>query len=1015
MKTRLIAAVGLGAIALMAYLFWPNWYCSSAYKNYGFKVAVCPNGTPRQVVSIWGRNLQRGGDGQVEVAAAVFYTTAKADEIETESIAKFDVKLSIVDSLGTETALATQSKWRLDGQSRKAEIKLPQLDDGDYLLRARVRSKVEESIVDMKLALYAPAAIHVLTDRPLYEPGNMVQFRALALRARDLSPIDNRPGSWIVRDPSGEILLEEKAPAGEWGVVAGDFPLADNADHGNWSVAWRSGSDEQSTSFRVEPFVLPRFRVETSTHRPYYQGGDEPVVSGSVVYSSGAPVADAKLEIHWSASGDWPPPTEWFAGKALPAQAQTAANGRFELQLPKVPMDLRGQASLVAHISAIDPAGDRVASSITVPLREDAIEVSAVTELRGGLVENTNNRVYLRVTSSEGYPLGGAAINVKRAWAAGDKGIDAELDTDGVARIQFDPGRPVSVIIPPMPVRKSKQPEAGGVTLSALHDMVSTQQAGLADQVAAEAWLANLGQCSRWVQHGSQSASLSFRVSPSGSLSALTTSSQPLNQCLAKGLKSRRLASGTDRLYSASFSVQASDRPRLSAAVTSTMSIPSGLQELVNNAAADARQCLPKSFEGALPWPMFWQSEAKSPNLQLSWMKSTGSKVKMPKGLDACISSKLGKTLAVKASASSLGLIRYHLTQPHAAAARLAAQPTVLQGYELTVTARAGEKIIGSTKLFMQPGSVPNLRLRATPVIATPGDEVELAFFRGPEYRGDLPAEIMWTHRGDTESIELEDKAKAASFALPADAKGWYEFSAGGARALIFVRSQDDLSVSLTPEAETYAPGEMASIRVQTNLAGAGAKAAVGLFGVDDSLSQLTTLRGPDDLGSIRPAITMSEQAFGALDAQALTLGRIRGAHAAEATILRVEAIPAPADVDVVLFESAETRFDPIEELTDRFYIALAELHVQTRAWEATAKAGVTLSPSIMSGLWKKALTSCGTRGEKIEDAYGRSLRLHWLPSDLLALTDPANVVADATRLPEDVENWQAWVMREKP
>jgi len=68
-----------------------------------------------------------------------------------------------------------------------------------------------------------------------------------------------------------------------------------------------------------------------------------------------------------------------------------------------------------------------------------------------------------------------------------------------------------------------------------------------------------------------------------------------------------------------------------------------------------------------------------------------------------------------------------------------------------------------------------------------------------------------------------------------------------------------------------------------------------------------------------------------------------------------------------------------------------------------------------MAGLWKQALIACGKRGEPVTDAYGRKLRLGRLPADLLALTDPRAVVVVGTRLPEDVENWAAWVAKEKP
>ena len=42
-------------------------------------------------------------------------------------------------------------------------------------------------------------------------------------------------------------------------------------------------------------------------------------------------------------------------------------------------------------------------------------------------------------------------------------------------------------------------------------------------------------------------------------------------------------------------------------------------------------------------------------------------------------------------------------------------------------------------------------------------------------------------------------------------------------------------------------------------------------------------------------------------------------------------------------------------------------------------------------------------------EAFGRELGIGILPADLLAQTDPRQVVADARRLPEDVTNWPAW------
>jgi hypothetical protein len=142
-------------------------------------------------------------------------------------------------------------------------------------------------------------------------------------------------------------------------------------------------------------------------------------------------------------------------------------------------------------------------------------------------------------------------------------------------------------------------------------------------------------------------------------------------------------------------------------------------------------------------------------------------------------------------------------------------------------------------------------------------------------------------------------------------------------------------------------------------------------------------------------------------------LGRIRGPNAAAATILRVTAIPQVPDLDVTASGRGESQFDPVAELTDHFYLVLAELYDQTRHWQDTAPKGEQMKPATMARLWSKALEACEKRGEGVKDAYGRRLTLKRLPPDLLALTAPHVVVTDGTRLPEDVEDWAGWVARQ--
>jgi len=104
------------------------------------------------------------------------------------------------------------------------------------------------------------------------------------------------------------------------------------------------------------------------------------------------------------------------------------------------------------------------------------------------------------------------------------------------------------------------------------------------------------------------------------------------------------------------------------------------------------------------------------------------------------------------------------------------------------------------------------------------------------------------------------DDQHAAQLVVDPKTEGWCEITGAGARALVYIRPQNELTVSLRSKEDHYAPGQSAELQIQTTVAGKGGKAAVGLFGVDSSLGQLVTLPGPTELGFaalILPAVAV--------------------------------------------------------------------------------------------------------------------------------------------------------------
>jgi hypothetical protein len=1040
--------------------------CEQAWFAYGIDARACPDGELRQTAELDVAGLGRGAQGTAWLRAVAHYTTRESDSDERAVVPHVR---SIALSLSGDKlprSLEVSSWTRSDG-AWTAPVALPDVPDGDYQLHASYRTELGAGEVSVPLAVYAPARIHVITDRPLYQPGNTVRFRAVVLRARDLAPLDHRPGSWVITDPAGEVLLEEAAPAGDWGVVAGSFPLDRAARTGTWKVAWRSANAVDEVPFTVQPFTLPRFRVDATADRPFYRPGDRPIVHGAVLYSSGAPVAAATVEIAWEVTGDWPPPTEW-QDHLLPRRAETSASGRFDLALPAVPDDLQGRVTLTAQISTVDPAGDRASGAASVLLSQDGIQASAVTELGDGLVESFNNRLYLRVATPDGRVLAGARLTVRRAWLPGDRGVEAQADEDGVASLQIDPGAPVNIVIPAPPYRPPPRPPA--VTRGEVRELIGGRGAALADQVELDRWLPPLASCARWVEGAAETVKLALRVDAAGQVIAAGAGPSALGRCTVATAKPRRLAAGAERLYAVELRYVDPELPRLATTVESALDVPAGLTQQIAALARSTRDCLPRA-EGRLASLLTWRARVGDSAVELTgWIPDPTAAA----GQDAlaCVRSRFDPARAIAlsepAGADAIGLVRFGIELP-AGTAQHRPQPTTMLGYELEVAADVDGK--PATRLRVPPGQVPDLRLRVTPVLAAPGQPVAAQLIRGPQFTGalpdklaldcptrrgalpgngvlELPATAISTARavaGSAPARPIDERSEAAGGGDPAglaggaggggprgieapldpdhratlpiddDVEGWCTVSGGGARALVYVRPRAELRVSVVPGRDRYAPGDRAELAIQTTLGGKGGPAAVGLFGVDDSLGQLVPLPGADALGRIRPPVETRAPAFGVLDGQALTLGRIRGANAAAATVLRVSAIPTPPELDAVVHGHAESRFDPVEELTDRFYVVLAEVHAQVHRWETTAPAADRMTPAVMAGLWRAALDACAARGERVDDAYGRRLRLSRLPPDLLSLTDPRAVVAVATRLTEDVENWPAWVARERP
>lgn len=139
---------------------------------------------------------------------------------------------------------------------------------------------------------------YVMTDRPLYKPGETVGFK-LFLRTREggpSAPLANTTVTLRISDPQGKQVAEPSLTTNAFGTAHFTLPLAKNAPLGAWSMYVQSNSQgyrQSGQQFRVEEYKPPEYTVSVEalgSPRP----GEKVKARVKASFYSGGPVANAQ-------------------------------------------------------------------------------------------------------------------------------------------------------------------------------------------------------------------------------------------------------------------------------------------------------------------------------------------------------------------------------------------------------------------------------------------------------------------------------------------------------------------------------------------------------------------------------------------------------------------------------------------------------------------------------------------------------------------------------------------------
>ncbi len=279
------------------------------------------------------------------------------------------------------------------------------------------------------------------TDKPLYQPGQVIHLRALALSTFDLVPAANQSLELIIADGKGNKVYRETLTTDAYGVAFADFQLATQVNTGAYKItAQLTNADGRSTTLSektvtVERYQLPKFDLNLQTDRPYYQPGD--IVRGTLnaTYFFGKPVSEGALTLTGYTF-------DFERTDTFTVEAVTDANGdyAFEFTLPDYFAGAEvnsGNARFYLQASVTDQAAANETKSLSFPVSNNGLTIQAIIE--GGTVKRgLENILYVMTSYPDGSPAQ-ATLKLTDYGFSNDLPASIETSEFGLAEVRFTP------------------------------------------------------------------------------------------------------------------------------------------------------------------------------------------------------------------------------------------------------------------------------------------------------------------------------------------------------------------------------------------------------------------------------------------------------------------------------------------------------------------------------------------------------------------------------------------------
>lgn len=313
---------------------------------------------------------------------------------------------------------------------------VPDITEANQVLVIKTSSNLGSDKMEQAVTLVRDYRILLTTDKPIYQPGQAIHVRALALGSFDLLPAKNQEIEFIIADGKGNKVFRKMVKTSEFGAASVDFQLANEVNTGRYKISAVMGNTSSEKTVTVEHYQLPKFAVALETEKAYYQPGEHVQASLNAGYFFGKPVAGGEVLIEGFTF-------DVSQNEVFNLRGTTDDQGDFlfEFDLPGyiAGSDLEGgQGTFYLQARVTDLTKHAESASHSFPVSDSLLVIEAIPE-SGSLRPGVENIIYILTSYPDGAP---ADADLEIDIDNGYQQLTAETGRYGLAEVSFTPENP---------------------------------------------------------------------------------------------------------------------------------------------------------------------------------------------------------------------------------------------------------------------------------------------------------------------------------------------------------------------------------------------------------------------------------------------------------------------------------------------------------------------------------------------------------------------------------------------